>query len=306
MIQKPKISIVTPSFNQGEFIEETICSILDQAYPNLEYIIMDGGSTDSTIEILKKYDSHITYWESKNDRGQSHAINKGLSRISGDIFNWINSDDIITDGTFKKIAELFQDPNTHCVAGNIELFGSSNEIIDTRIVKGTLQETLNDVSIKQPSTYYSIEAINKMGLLNESLHYIMDYEWFHRFLLCFDTINIVETDHVFSRFRLHDASKTGSDIDAFERHKDDFWESAYKNTDRFNGPNSELYNDIRIQKKIANFFYKRCVITYGERDFEAFSRYEKLVNVEHLMQNEKTELKRMKFRKTVLPRFIFK
>ena len=91
--QFPKITIITPSYNQGQFIEETILSVINQGYPNLEYIIMDGGSTDNTVEVIKKYSDHINYWVSEKDKGQSNAINKGLHRATGDIINWLNSDD---------------------------------------------------------------------------------------------------------------------------------------------------------------------------------------------------------------------
>src|SRR6266550_5897057 len=104
-----KISIVTPSFNQGQFIEETIRSVLDQNYPNLEYLVIDGGSTDQTIDIIHKYETHLSYWESEQDRGQVHAINKGLARATGDIFAFINSDDIYFPGTFATVARYFAD-----------------------------------------------------------------------------------------------------------------------------------------------------------------------------------------------------
>src|SRR5690242_3069828 len=108
----PKISIVTPSFNQGKFIEATILSVLDQNYPNLEYIVIDGGSTDETVDIIRRYEGRITYWESEGDRGQVHAINKGIERSTGDIFGFINSDDLYLPGTFATVAQYFQDhPN---------------------------------------------------------------------------------------------------------------------------------------------------------------------------------------------------
>jgi len=102
----PKISIVTPSYNQGQFIEETIRSILLQNYPNLEYIIIDGASTDNSVDIIKKYERWITYWVTEKDRGQAQAINKGIYRASGDIFNWINSDDLLLPKVLRLVAEV--------------------------------------------------------------------------------------------------------------------------------------------------------------------------------------------------------
>ena len=105
----PKISIVTPTYNQGRFIEQTICSVLDQGYPNLEYIIIDGGSRDNTVDIIKKYEHRLSYWVSEMDSGQTHAINKGFAKCTGEIFNWINSDDYYAPDALQKIAKAFAD-----------------------------------------------------------------------------------------------------------------------------------------------------------------------------------------------------
>jgi len=103
----PKISIVTPSYNQGEFLEKTICSILDQNYPNLEYVIIDGGSTDGSKKIIKKYEKYLAHWESVADRGQSHAINKGFARTNGQVMAWLNSDDILRPGALQLVGSIF-------------------------------------------------------------------------------------------------------------------------------------------------------------------------------------------------------
>ena len=103
----PAISVITPSFNQGRFIEETIVSGLDQGYPNLEYLIVDGGSRDGTVDTIRKYERHLAYWVSEPDRGQSHAINKGFQRATGEIVTWLNSDDLLMPGSLSRIAGLF-------------------------------------------------------------------------------------------------------------------------------------------------------------------------------------------------------
>ena len=105
----PRITIVTPSYNQGAFLEDTIRSVLDQGYPNLEYIVMDGGSTDNSVEIIEKYADRIDYWESEPDRGQTHAINKGFARATGVIGNWINSDDLLEPGALQTIGQAWNE-----------------------------------------------------------------------------------------------------------------------------------------------------------------------------------------------------
>ena len=119
----PLISIVTPSFNQGAYLEEAIRSILLQGYPNLEHILIDGGSTDGSVAIIKKYERWFTHWVSERDRGQAHAINKGLARCTGEIFNWINSDDYLMAGALRKIAATF--PGADAVAGAVLNFNGN-------------------------------------------------------------------------------------------------------------------------------------------------------------------------------------
>src|SRR5690606_28750520 len=107
MSNLPKISIITPSYNQSNFLEETILSVINQNYPNLEFFVIDGGSTDHSVEIIKQYENKIDFWVSEKDNGQSHAINKGFKRATGTIITWLNSDDVLTPGILHKIAEKF-------------------------------------------------------------------------------------------------------------------------------------------------------------------------------------------------------
>src|SRR5262245_25235628 len=121
----PKVTIVTPSFNQGQFIEETIRSILLQGYPDLEYMVIDGGSTDDSVEIIRKYERWLNYWATENDRGQAHAINKAISRATGEIFNWINSDDPLLPSALSTIASAMSAADL--VAAPICLFGMGQD-----------------------------------------------------------------------------------------------------------------------------------------------------------------------------------
>ena len=191
VIKYPRISIITPSYNQGHFIEETIRSVLLQGYPNLEYIIIDGGSTDNTVEIIRKYEPWITYWVSEGDRGQTHAINKGLARATGEILAYLNSDDYYLPGTLFRIAEHFnQHPETDLLHGRCcyvneqgekmgEQFGNIStfaEIIDIWGVWWQKQQFV------QPEVFWSRRITDKVGTFNETLNYVMDYDYWCRIL----------------------------------------------------------------------------------------------------------------------------
>lgn len=215
-----KISIVTPSYNQGEFIEETIRSILLQNYPNLELIIIDGGSQDNTVEILKKYDKWLTYWVSEKDKGQSDAINKGIAKMSGDIFNWVNSDDVIAKNALLHIGTAFQDANTKAITGKQQYNKAHGSVIQngTHIHK-TLGKTMGEGYINQPSTYFQSEFVKAANGVTEALHYTMDVELCIKFWLTYGSDAMVNIPELLSFFRYHEASKTSNAADEFNYDK---------------------------------------------------------------------------------------
>jgi len=204
----PKISIVTPSYNQAQFLEETIRSVLLQDYPNLEYIIIDGGSTDNSVEIIKKYESDLAYWVSEPDEGQTSAINKGFRRATGDIIAWINSDDLYTKGTFQKVGEIFKNrPDLSTIYGNCIFFDEMERELLRRPGIFTFQKLVSGDYIPQPSTFFKKDVIDHIGYLDENFHYSLDYDLFLRIG---SKYKIEYVDEVFSKFRFHDTSKTVS------------------------------------------------------------------------------------------------
>jgi glycosyltransferase involved in cell wall biosynthesis len=209
----PKISIVTPSFNQGQYIEQTILSVINQGYPNLEYIIIDGGSTDETVEIIKRYEPWITFWISEPDRGQSHAINKGLEKCTGEIFNWLNSDDWYLPYTLFEVAKRFKaDSSLKVVSGyenHISLDNTANLHQGTCLNKILLQN-IERSEITQPSTFFNLSALRKIGPVPEDMHYIMDGELWVRFLLMYGQDSFYKLHKPLVNFRLHNSSKTVS------------------------------------------------------------------------------------------------
>lgn len=178
----PRISIVTPSYNQAQYLEETIRSVLLQGYPNLEYIIIDGGSTDGSVEIIKKYEPWLTYWVSEPDRGQSHAINKGFARCSGEILNWLNSDDFLLPGALNLVAKNILKGTTefYIIAGNALMITSKGQLIPRLHIREA-QGWIRKLGVKweggiQASWFFSKALYLALGGINESLHYCMDID----------------------------------------------------------------------------------------------------------------------------------
>ncbi|MFZ2226232.1 MAG: glycosyltransferase family 2 protein [Candidatus Moraniibacteriota bacterium] len=214
-----KISIITPSFNQAAFIERTILSVLSQNYPDLEYIVMDGGSTDGTVEILKKYSDKII-WKSEKDRGQSDAINKGLKMATGEIVAYLNSDDTYAPGALEKVADFFANPpaggpDKMWVYGKCKIIDEKDQEIRKPITayKNLLLKNysytklLSENFISQPATFWKAQIHAQSGFFNENEHYCMDYEFWLRIGQNHPAGVI---DDYLANFRYYKNSKSGS------------------------------------------------------------------------------------------------
>ncbi len=207
MQKLPKISIITPSYNQGQYIEDTILSVINQDYPNLEYIIIDGRSKDNTTGIIKKHESKISHWESKKDKGQSDAINKGLKLASGEIVAWLNSDDMYTENALKRVVEIFKkNPDVDIVYGNVwQCYSDKTEKHIN--VKFNPKHFLTGVKMHQPSVFWRRKVHEQVGHLDEALYYTMDYDLWLRL---FYNYKSYKTETILSKFRCHDEAKTNN------------------------------------------------------------------------------------------------
>lgn len=206
----PRISIITPSYNQAQFLEETIRSVLEQGYPNLEYIIIDGGSTDNSVEIIRKYENRLAYWVSEPDRGQSHAINKGFQKATGEILSWLNSDDVYLLNTLWIVGRFFANhPEVDVVyGGHLDIDEKGKIFREARPFPFFSRWGLlsRGGAMCQPATFFRRKVLDKVGYLDESLVYNMDYDFFLR--MAFTGCKIVPIPHKLVNFRYHPSSKT--------------------------------------------------------------------------------------------------
>lgn len=175
------VSIVTPSYNQGRFLRRTIESVLTQSYPNIEYVVMDGGSKDESVEILQSYGERF-YWESKPDRGQADAINKGFARVKGEILAYLNSDDVLVPGAIERVVRYFeQNPSCDLVYGNADYIDERDQVIGGyRTADYSLQRLLEDCMICQPAAFWRRRIANTVGPFDDLLDYTMDYDYWLR------------------------------------------------------------------------------------------------------------------------------
>ena len=211
----PKISIVTPSFNQAEFLERTMRSVLDQGYPNLEYIVIDGGSTDGSVDIIRKYEHRLAYWVSEPDRGQTDAINKGLRRATGEWAAWQNSDDIYYPGVFADVARTAaRHPEADLIIGNMMLIDAhDNELRDIHYVTPCHGALLAEgMVLTNQGAFWRRRVHEEIGWLSESLHCSFDYEWFLRLTARHRGVHV---NRMWGGYRLHDATKTSNLLQQF-------------------------------------------------------------------------------------------
>lgn len=212
----PRITVITPSYNQAEFLERTIRSVLDQNYPNLEYIVIDGGSTDGSVDIIRRYEDRIHYWISEPDSGQSNAINKGLKMATGDWLCWQNSDDIYYPGAFQDLViTASRQPTVDLIIGNINLIDRYDHVLrDVHYVKPTYGALLAEgMVLTNQAAFWRSGVHREIGWLDESLHFSFDYEWFLRLTHQRKGFSVNKT---WGGYRLHDATKTSTQHQGFK------------------------------------------------------------------------------------------
>ncbi len=211
----PRVSIVTPSFNQGPYLEETLRSVLLQGYPNLEYVVMDGGSTDGSVAIIERYAPWLAHWQSEPDGGQAAAINAGLARSTGKIFQFINSDDVLLPGAMAEVATQLSG-SVLAVAGGVVDFGIGPESVFTNHPLSAVAIVERSRQFHQPGIWFDRQAIVELGGYDASYDYVFDKKLMLQFIDVYPD-RIAYSKKILVRFRLHPDSKTRSADGRFAR-----------------------------------------------------------------------------------------
>lgn len=240
----PKVSIVTPSFNQGEFIEETIRSVLLQGYPNLEYCIIDGGSTDESVNIIRKYEHWVHYWVSEPDEGQTDAINKGLKRAAGDIVAYLNSDDVYCPGAVNQVIHFFDlNPNVSMVYGDVIHIDQYGQIISNVNSSSfdIIKYLMGSFYLPQPTVFFKSILLKKIGYFDTKYNLAMDKEYWVRVIFNCKTSYLSSTIAI---ARIYDEAKSIKNKSKYLKENLMILDSIFERPDFLNAPlflNKQIY-----------------------------------------------------------------
>jgi glycosyltransferase involved in cell wall biosynthesis len=250
-------SVITPSYNSGKYLEETILSVINQTYKNFEFILIDGGSTDNTLDIVSKYEKHFTYWVSEKDNGQTNAINKGFRKAKGDLVTWICADDLYYPDTLMTVADYIHQHTIFIDTVGV-IYGQSLNFKDDGFSSVSYGGDINlkqllhyDPNVLQIASFHSRKILEQIGYLDESLNYCMDYDLWIRMLQKGDLYFI---DKLIGKFRLHDESKTVSQKGLFA------WEILKKRYMYSKNPFSPI-NYLLIRRILTNFVKTKIIKT---------------------------------------------
>jgi hypothetical protein len=259
----PRITIVTPSFNQGQYLEETILSVLDQGYPNLEYMVVDGGSTDNSVEIIRKYEKHLAWWVSEKDRGQSHAINKGMARATGDILGYLASDDCLLPGCLEFVADRFV-AGAQWVAGMARYIESGKCIGQCTSRRETRpSEWFSANMLAQPATFWSRELAEKCGEFREDFHMSLDWEFWLRLRFALGVRpEVVERE--LATYRLHEMSKTVNMTSMPSRREE--WQFIQGQARRWLSARERIALNVSMRQRWSGLLQDQALLASGEEE----------------------------------------
>lgn len=252
----PKLTIITPSYNQAAFLERTILSVLNQNYPNLEYIIVDGGSNDGSVEIIKKYEKYLSWWVSEKDRGQVHAINKALERATGEYISFQNSDDVYFPGTFTRFGEAALKYPVDILYGDLYMITTDDEV--TEILKTTSYDfdcqILEGMQIHNQSLFFKRTLVEKYGLFDESFRFAFDYDFITRYT-SHKTTTTKKIDGLGGALRVHAEAKSSTIATTIGREEHARVQKLYISTNTSPAVNKIKYLWCRV-RKIAYFILR--------------------------------------------------
>jgi glycosyltransferase involved in cell wall biosynthesis len=284
---------------------------------------MDGGSKDNTVEVIKKYEKHITHWVSEKDKGQSDAINKGFRVATGDVINWLNSDDCYEKGALLKVGEAFSNPATNVYCGISRIFGNKGEYFSTGtdVYADNLEKTIGWARIDQPETFFRKSCFDRTGYLDEQFHYIMDKELWIRYLMQYGFNGLVKTQDLIAHFRVHDDSKTNNFQEKFKKETYSLYHAiASLNGSKFadlpdTWPNEKIklkYKEAFIKEdkrrvdKIVNYcLYYSFLEHYAQNRFAEAKKTCRAIDLELLTKEETAHFRNIK-KRMLLPRFLKK
>lgn len=270
MAEQPRVSIITPSFNQGAFLEQTILSVLNQNYPNLEYWLIDAGSTDDSLEIIKKYKDRLSGWVSEPDRGQADGINKGFTKASGDIVAWLNSDDVYAPNAIQEAVEAFQRfPEASFVFSEVESIDENGEPFNLmHYGDWKLKDLMTFKIIGQPGVFMRREVLEEAGYLDLSFNYLLDVQLWLKMAVIAEPQYI--PDKLWARARMHQDAKNMAAAEKFG--PEAFRLAKWLCEDpRFYPLSAEIFNQVWAGAHHLNAFYlveagkyKEGIKAYGQ------------------------------------------
>ncbi|HEY9599669.1 MAG TPA: glycosyltransferase family 2 protein [Cyanophyceae cyanobacterium] len=278
----PRISIVTPSYNQGQFLEETIRSVLLQGYPNLEYIIIDGGSTDQSVEIIKKYKPWLAYWVSEPDKGQADALNKGFAQASGYICAYLNSDDVLLNKILETIANTFCHWNCHWLASSVLVGASISQSQIWEAAGGDFASFIVQQSFAQQGVFWRFNITEK-PYFNPQFNFIMDYDFFMRLYEKNGSPFLLQKTTAF--FRVHADSKTSTLIDLYHKEHNNLVNELCDRLPQF------IVNKVLLEQKRKRYrdealqLLKADSITFSDKLATALRALQLLVKTPHPLRD---------------------